>query len=84
MEELNIPQWAMELRVYMARMGLTVKKAAKLTGLSSSTVSNFMYGYKRPSVKSCDKIKNGIGFDMIKALYLSDMKEREEVKNGEY
>lgn len=81
MKELNIPQWAMELRVYMARMGLNVKKVVELTGLSGSTVSNFMYGYKRPNVKSCDKIKKGIGFDMLEALYLSDKKEREEEEN---
>lgn len=77
MEELNIPQWAMELRVYMARMGLNVKKVSDLTGLSRSTISNFMYGFKRPSVSSCEKIKKGIGFDMTEALYLFDRKEEE-------
>ena len=81
MKELNIPQWAMELRVYMARMGLNVKKTVELTGLSNCTISNFMHGSKRPSVKSCDKIKKGIGFDMLEALYLSDKKEREEEEN---
>lgn len=78
MKELNIPEWSMELRLYMARTGLNVKRVAALTGLSNGTVSNFMHGTKRPNIKSCDKIKDGIGFDMLEALYLSDKKEREE------
>ena len=77
-EELDIPQWSMDFRIFLARTGLNVKKVSEITGLSYSTVNNFTLGTKRPGIKSCDKIKNGIGFDMLKALYLSDKKEREK------
>lgn len=83
MEELNIPEWAMELRLYMARTGLNKQKVSELTGLSYTTICNLTDGIKRPRVDSCEKVWRGIGFDMQKAVYLSDMKEREKV-NGKH
>lgn len=83
MEELKIPDWAMELKVYMVKHGLNNTKVSKLTGLAFATISDYTRGVKRPSIKSCNKIQDAIGFDMIEALYRSDKKEREEKKDGE-
>lgn len=81
MKELDIPEWAMELRVYMAKTGLNQVKVAKLTGLSLTMIGYYTMGIKRPREDSCEKIWRGIGFDMTRALYLSDLKEREK-ENG--
>ena len=82
-KELDIPQWSMEFRVFLARTGLTVKKVSEMTGISFASISSYTRGERRPSTKSCNKIKEVIGFDLLEARYLSDKKEREQ-KNGKY
>lgn len=83
MKKVNIPDWAMEFKIYMVKHGLNNSKVSQLTGLAFATISNYTRGIKRPNIKSCDKIQNAIGFDMIEALYQSDKKEREGIKHGQ-
>ena len=74
-KELDIPQWAMEFRVFLARTGLNVKKVAEMTGISFSSISCYTRGERKPSTKSCKKIKEATGFDLLEAKYRSDKKE---------
>lgn len=77
----DIPKWAIEFRVFCARKDLTVEDVANFTGLSRTIVSLYRVGKKRPSLKSCEKMKKGIGFDMYKALYESYREENENEQN---
>ncbi len=73
----TLPKWSIEFRTYCTRNGLTAEDVQKKTGISSTSISHYRTGKKRPSLKFCNKIKEGIGFDMYKALYESYQEEME-------
>lgn len=80
-EKANIPDWALEFKMFCFKNGLNLKKVAELVGISCATISGYSTGKKRPSIKTCKKIQEKIGFDMLTALYLSDKKEIEGGEN---
>ena len=79
-EKPIIPDWALEFKMFCFKNGFNLKEVSELVGISSATISGYSKGKKRPSVKTCKKIQEKIGFDMLTALYLSDKKE---IKGGE-
>lgn len=73
----EIPKWSIDFRVFCTKEGLTVKDVSERTGIGLTAVSSYRTGKKRPTVKTCRKIKEGIGFDMYKALYEAYLEEQE-------
>ena len=79
----QFPKWAKSFRLFCAQHDLTVADVSELTGISMTAIGCYRTGKKRPGLKSCKKIKDGIGFDMYEALYLTYQEEESEcLKQG--
>jgi transcriptional regulator with XRE-family HTH domain len=73
----DVPEWAMNFRIFCIKKGLKTSEVASKIGMSSASVSRYFKGDKRPKTVTCKNIQNAIGFDMLKEIYLSDRKEIE-------
>ena len=73
----EIPKWSIDFRVFCTKEGLTIKDVSEKTGICLTTIVYYRTGKKRPTIRSCNKIKQGIGFDMYKALYEAYLEEQE-------
>lgn len=73
----EIPKWAIEFRTFCMKEGLTSREVSERTGIGSTSLSYYRTGRRRPTAKACNKIKEGIGFDMYKALYEAYLEEKE-------
>lgn len=82
-KELDIPQWSMEFRVFLARTGLNIKKVSEMTGISIASISSYTRGERKPSTKNCKKIKEAVGFDLLEAKYRSEKEEGKKI-NGKH
>lgn len=76
----DVPEWAMNFRIFCIKKGLSTKEVASLIGMSSASVLRYFNGDKRPKTVTCKNIQNALGFDMLKEIYLSDRKEIEGVE----
>lgn len=76
----DVPKWAIEFKAFCKKKGLNTSKVASLIGVSCMSVSRYFGGITRPKKEICENIQNVIGFDMLKAIYLSD---RKEIEGGE-
>lgn len=74
----QFPKWVKDFRAYCGANDLTVSDVSERTGIAMSTIGCYRTGKKRPGLKNCKRIKDGIGFDMFEALYLSYQEEEEE------
>ena len=66
-----LPKWSFEFKMYCKKHKLTIKDVHNITGIGTTSITNYRTGKKRPSLKTCEKLKEAIGFDMYKALYES-------------
>lgn len=74
----QFPKWVMDFRIYCAEHQLTVADVSEHTGIAQSTIGCYRTGKKRPGLKNSKRIKDGIGFDMYQALYLSYQEEEKK------
>lgn len=82
-DKKQFPKWAKSFRLFCAKNDLTVSDVSERTGISTTAIGCYRTGKKRPGLRSCKKIKDGIGFDMYEALYLTYQEEENKcLKQG--
>ena len=64
-----------KLQILMAKKQMNAKELAEKSGLSHNTISSFLSGRRKPSIKSLGMLANGLGVDVEEII--EDEKEKE-------
>lgn len=64
-----------KLQILMAKKQMNAKELAEKSGLSHNTISSFLVGRRKPSIKSLGMLANGLSVDVEEII--EDEKEKE-------